>query len=83
MKDYTNTIILQANKVAIEAYSLFGDVGSCVMGMELLYKGTKVATQQVQGCISTEKFFNEVMDRAVESLEVDYSDFVTIDGRMD
>jgi predicted aldo/keto reductase-like oxidoreductase len=83
MENLTNQIITEANKVAEHAYMLFGDKGSCVLGMELLYNGTKIATQQVQGEISTCELFNEIMDRAVDKFNVDYSDFVTIHGIMD
>ena len=77
-----NEIITEANNVSELAYSLFGDKGSCVMGMQLLYKGVKVANQSVQGSISTELFFNEVMDRAVQKFGANYNDFVTVHGRM-
>lgn len=78
-----NGLITEANEMASMAYALFGDKGSCVMGMSLSYKGTPIAVQQVQGATSTQEFFNEIIDLGVEKYGMEEGCFITFHGRMD
>tara|TARA_R110000765_G_scaffold239936_1_gene342440 strand:+ start:476 stop:1030 length:555 start_codon:yes stop_codon:yes gene_type:complete len=45
--------------------ALYGDKGSCVMGMKLSYNGKQIADQICQGSLTNEKFFNQVIEHYV------------------
>lgn len=73
-------IITKAKK---DMLSKHGDLGSCVLGMRLLYKSVPVAEQIVQGSITNEYYFDEVKKQLVEKLGYVSTGFDIQWGRMD
>ncbi len=68
-----------SNKVLREE----GDVGSCVLGYKLLYKGEKVISQPAQGSVTCDKVYKAVKEVLIEEFNLSESEFITDYGRMD
>ena len=60
----------------------YGDVGSCVLGMELEFHGRTVASQIAQGSSSNYKFFEDIK-KAASICGIDESAFTIKHGNMD
>jgi len=73
-------IIERAKK---QIYSRYGDIGTCVLGMRLIYKSVPIAEQIVQGNTTNYHYFEEVQKQLIEKLGYVADGFVIEDGHMD
>lgn len=84
---YRNTPMTQGGQnytkaVAMMARHEAGDRGTCVMGMNLKWRGMTICRQLVQGSLSNEFIFDCIIDSWVHR-GMDRADFTIDYGRMD
>jgi len=79
---YSENGQLYIQQIGRNCLEIYGDKGTCVMGMRLKWRGIAIASQIAQGSLTNEYFFDAVIDAFIErgyapdSFSIEY-------GRMD